>query len=476
MANSSFQKTQLPNPLPVNKGGTGTTSLTDKGVIVGAGASNPTFVSPGSSGNFLKSDGTNWVSSSGIIVGNNTVSYSKLATDLTQTVVISANDVDWSLGAIYTKTLTSNTTFTFSNYKTDKIIVLKISGDFTLSFPSTVNIINGVYDGKVVNYITLHCTKNTSVEEVWAMINQRMLSDYGYGYFAGGDNGGTGTFYATTDRIVFSSGVTSASTASNLSVARFALAGLSDCGLYGYFGGGGSGNYLATTDRIVFSTGATGANTVSNLSQARQHLASLSDSSTYGYFAGGYTGTYFATTDRIIFSTGVTSANTVSNITSTRMGLTGVSDALSYGYFAGGVSAGYFDTTDRIVFSSGITSANTVSNLSQARAYLAGISDSSSYGYFSGGSNGGTLNTSDRIVFSTGVTGANTVSNLSTAKYFLSGMSDGLNYGYFGGGMSSTLINVTDRMVFSTGVATANTVSNLSLSRRSLGCSSSCSV
>jgi len=43
-------------------GGTGRSSLTDKAVIVGAGTSAVNFVSPGTSGNVLKSDGTSWTS------------------------------------------------------------------------------------------------------------------------------------------------------------------------------------------------------------------------------------------------------------------------------------------------------------------------------------------------------------------------------------------------------------------------------
>jgi hypothetical protein len=43
-------------------GGTGRSSLTDKAVIVGAGTAAVNFVSPGTSGNVLKSDGTSWTS------------------------------------------------------------------------------------------------------------------------------------------------------------------------------------------------------------------------------------------------------------------------------------------------------------------------------------------------------------------------------------------------------------------------------
>lgn len=158
--------------MPPNKGGTGLTSLTDKGVVVGAGTGNVTTIAPGASGTILKSDGTNWTSST-MAMSDSSVTYSKLATDLTGIVAISASDVDWSAGAIFTKTLTGNTTLTFSNYQLDKIIVLEITGNFSLTFPATVNILSGVYDGTLANYITLHCTTSTGgSEEVWGSISK----------------------------------------------------------------------------------------------------------------------------------------------------------------------------------------------------------------------------------------------------------------------------------------------------------------
>jgi hypothetical protein len=50
--------------LGVSGGGTGLTTLTANNVILGNGASSPTFVAPGTSGNVLTSNGTTWVSSS----------------------------------------------------------------------------------------------------------------------------------------------------------------------------------------------------------------------------------------------------------------------------------------------------------------------------------------------------------------------------------------------------------------------------
>ena len=48
--------------LGVDQGGTGLTTLTANNVILGNGASTPTFVAPGSNGNVLVSNGTTWTS------------------------------------------------------------------------------------------------------------------------------------------------------------------------------------------------------------------------------------------------------------------------------------------------------------------------------------------------------------------------------------------------------------------------------
>jgi hypothetical protein len=48
--------------LGVDQGGTGLTTLTANNVILGNGASNPTFVAPSTAGNVLTSDGTTWAS------------------------------------------------------------------------------------------------------------------------------------------------------------------------------------------------------------------------------------------------------------------------------------------------------------------------------------------------------------------------------------------------------------------------------
>ena len=60
--NSINQPIAVPVPATPAKGGTGLATLTDKNAIVGAGEGNVEFIAPGTSGNVLKSNGTNWES------------------------------------------------------------------------------------------------------------------------------------------------------------------------------------------------------------------------------------------------------------------------------------------------------------------------------------------------------------------------------------------------------------------------------
>jgi hypothetical protein len=53
--------------VPVNKGGTGATSLTTNSVLLGNGTSAVQVVAPGASGNVLTSDGTTWTSRGSVI-------------------------------------------------------------------------------------------------------------------------------------------------------------------------------------------------------------------------------------------------------------------------------------------------------------------------------------------------------------------------------------------------------------------------
>jgi len=63
----------LGTALPVASGGTGATTLNSAAVIIGNGASAPTFVAPGGSGNVLTSNGTAWTSAAAAAFDSGTV-------------------------------------------------------------------------------------------------------------------------------------------------------------------------------------------------------------------------------------------------------------------------------------------------------------------------------------------------------------------------------------------------------------------
>lgn len=74
--------TGVTGTLPVANGGTSLTTLTSNNVILGNGASAPTFVAPSTSGNLLTSDGTTWASTapaaSSITLSNDTTTATTL--------------------------------------------------------------------------------------------------------------------------------------------------------------------------------------------------------------------------------------------------------------------------------------------------------------------------------------------------------------------------------------------------------------
>jgi hypothetical protein len=171
MSNTVFNNRKIRIPLKVSDGGTGRKSLTDKAVLIGTGTGNIHTVSPGVYGQVLTSDGINWIS--GVTSPTDkTVSYAKLGGDLVDKGSILSVDIDWSLNSIFTKTLSSNTVFTFSNYQLNKTITLLITGDYVLGFPDTVKKITGNYNGTIENHIVLHCIKSNAPQEILVFINQ----------------------------------------------------------------------------------------------------------------------------------------------------------------------------------------------------------------------------------------------------------------------------------------------------------------
>ena len=125
------------------------------------------------SGTVAAGDDSRFYSSTGV-PNDGTVTHVKLHTSLKSRAAISASEIDWSAGAIFTKTLSSATTFTFVNIAINKVITLIISGNYTLTLPTGCKRISGSYDGSKTNYISIHCTNDSEGnEEFWYTISQQ---------------------------------------------------------------------------------------------------------------------------------------------------------------------------------------------------------------------------------------------------------------------------------------------------------------
>ena len=86
-------------------------------------------------------------------------------------VDIAASDVDFSAGQVFTKTLSTNTTLTFSNASVGETKDLVVSGNFSLTLPAEANVLYGAYDGTVSNLVQIVCTQ-TGPAVYWVTISQ----------------------------------------------------------------------------------------------------------------------------------------------------------------------------------------------------------------------------------------------------------------------------------------------------------------
>ena len=131
-------------------------------------ASTAVLVLPTASGDLVGTGDTGSVATA--MVADDAINYSKLGAEYTTSATISASDVDWSTAAVHTKTLTANTSLTFSNVSTGMTVDLVISGNYTLTLPASVKEITGTYDGTVANLIQIVSTNGST--EQWATISK----------------------------------------------------------------------------------------------------------------------------------------------------------------------------------------------------------------------------------------------------------------------------------------------------------------
>ena len=100
------------------------------------------------------------------------VGYDKLGAEFTTAAALSGTSVDWATATTFTKTLGSNTTLTFANVSTGMQINLVISGNYTLTLPTSVKELTNAstYDGSGENLISIVSTNGNT--EQFATINK----------------------------------------------------------------------------------------------------------------------------------------------------------------------------------------------------------------------------------------------------------------------------------------------------------------
>ena len=101
-------------------------------------------------------------------VADDSITYAKLANEFTTSSAVAASDVDFSTAQVFTKTLTADTTFTFSNASIGMVKDLVITGDFALTLPAG-STVSGTYNGTVSNLIQVVVT---GAAEYWFSISQ----------------------------------------------------------------------------------------------------------------------------------------------------------------------------------------------------------------------------------------------------------------------------------------------------------------
>ena len=104
---------------------------------------------------------------SGAGVGDDSVTYAKLATEFTTSAALATN-VDFATAQVFTKTLSADTTLTFSNAEIGMVKDLVITGAHTLTLPAG-STVAGTYDGSVSNLIQVVVT---GAAEYWFSISQ----------------------------------------------------------------------------------------------------------------------------------------------------------------------------------------------------------------------------------------------------------------------------------------------------------------
>ena len=88
------------------------------------------------------------------VLNDDAVTYDKLGDEFTTTSAVTTA-LDFSAAQIFTKTMTADTTFTYSNVGVGMVKDFILTGAFVPTFPSGTKTITGTYDGTVSNLIQI---------------------------------------------------------------------------------------------------------------------------------------------------------------------------------------------------------------------------------------------------------------------------------------------------------------------------------
>ncbi len=107
------------------------------------------------------------------VYGDGTVNFGRLHSSLHSIVVMDTDDIDWSAGSIFTKTISTGKTFTFSNLQLNKVITLIITGDYSVALPGYCKKISAAAGSPL--YIQLHCVNaSDGNQSVWYTVNKSL--------------------------------------------------------------------------------------------------------------------------------------------------------------------------------------------------------------------------------------------------------------------------------------------------------------
>lgn len=90
-----------------------------------------------------------------IHIADDQITYAKLGAEFTTSAAVAALAIDFSSAQVFTKTITADSTFTFTNVGVGMVKDLILTGDFVPTFPVGSKIVAGTYDGTVSNLIQI---------------------------------------------------------------------------------------------------------------------------------------------------------------------------------------------------------------------------------------------------------------------------------------------------------------------------------